>query len=149
MKTENTNRKNKPKATDKQQNIIGLRALCISNGKIWNENFSRLDGNKNLIFYEIDGKKNQNTLRRPDSIEYLLERMEEYKVKTGKFSAIAKMILNVPGKWENSFPDLAIASIKESNKLALYCEIDEEENLQFALELLKKQATDKISILLC
>lgn len=143
------NQKNKPKATEKQQKSIGLNELCKAYGKIWNDNFARLNGNKNKIFYEIDEKRNQRTLERKDGIEYLLVRIEEYKKETGKFSAIAKIVLNIPGKWEKSFPSLSKASVKEGDKFAFYCAIDEGKNLQTAIDLLQKQGTNKISILLC
>ncbi|MFZ2970483.1 MAG: hypothetical protein WA063_05010 [Minisyncoccia bacterium] len=143
------NQKIEPGATDKQQNVIGLRELCKACGRTWNEQFLRLNGNKDQTFYEIDEKRNQRTLERDDKIEYLLERIQEYKDKAEKYSAIARIVLNVPGKWEENFPDLRGVSVKEGNKFVLYCEIDQEENLKNTIDLLQKRVTDKISILLC
>ncbi|MFA6097105.1 MAG: hypothetical protein WC788_05755 [Candidatus Paceibacterota bacterium] len=145
MKKEKINRKDRPKPTKKQDQIIGPKKLCEIHGKTWNEHFSALNGNKKNVFYEIDAIKNKSTLDDPN---YLLSMIEHYKNKAGKRSAIARMILN-PGRWEEHFPNLEDICVKDGHKLVLYQEIDSKEDLNRAIKILGKEATNKISIMLC
>jgi len=145
MNKENINQKNKSRPTKKQDSIIGPKKLCEMHGKTWNEHFLKLNGGKKDVFYEIDAIKNKRTLNDPD---YLLNLIEHYKDKAEKKSAIARIILN-PGKWEEHFPSMEDICIKDGSKLVLYEEIDNMEDLSRAVEMLSKDATSKISILLC
>lgn len=146
MRKENTDQKNKPELTKKQDSIIGPREICKMHGKTWEEHYLASCGSIENVFYEIDAIKNQRTLNNP---QCLLNLIEYYKIKANKGSAIAKMILN-PGKWKEHFPTLGDICVKENGqKLVLYQEIDNIKDLNMAIEMLNKEATNKISVLLC
>lgn len=145
MKNNDTEQEKKPRPTEKQRLIVGWKELCEKHGKTWNEHYLKLNGNKK-IFYEINREKNKRTLDKP---EFLLEIIEEYKNLAEKNSAIARIVLNVPGEWEINFPDITKISVNEKGKAVLYQEIDCKENLEELISLLLMKGTDKISILLC
>lgn len=130
--------------TEKQR-LIGARTVCQELANTWKESIISLNGNMEKCLIEIDKRRNEKTLHKTAT---LWEMIKENQKNTGMPYIIAKLVLNTPGVWENSLPNLKKIAVQENADAIFYEEIKCKNDLEKTISYLKIGATNKISLLL-